>query len=148
MPSAQIDGAGAAGEVDERADESNLGWIGVHVGDERPVELDHVGAHAHDLLEAGVALARVVDGDARAARPQRVEVALERVHVEHALLLGYLDDDAAEVGGQLLVHLGRGERRRAQVDRQEAALRAAGGGEREPHGVGLERRAEPEAVGL
>ena len=73
----------------------------MHVRDQRAVELDDVGAHAHHLAQAGVALAGVVDGDAGAAGAQRVEQALEPLDVEHALLLGDLEHEAAHVGGEL-----------------------------------------------
>src|SRR3712207_8035150 len=41
-------------------------------------ELDEVRLHAHDLLQAGVACAGVVDGDARAAAAQLRQAGLER----------------------------------------------------------------------
>ena len=45
--------------------------------DQRPVELDDVGLHAHHPLKAGVAGARVVDGDPRSASTQRGQGVLE-----------------------------------------------------------------------
>ena len=105
-------------------------------------------AHAHHLLQAGVALPRVVHRDARAAGAQRVEVALEPLHVEHPLLLGDLEHDAAQVARQPLADVRRRQRRRAQVDRQERARRAVVGRQRGAHGLGLERGPEPEAVRL
>ena len=49
------------------------------------------GAIADDLLQAGVAVARVVERDPRAARPQRVELAVERRVGREELVLGELD---------------------------------------------------------
>jgi hypothetical protein len=141
-------GAGAAREVDERADQRNLGGVGVHVRHQGPVELDDVGPHAHHLLEAGVALPRVVHGDARAAGAQRVEVALEPLHVEDPLFLRDLEHDAAQVARQALPDVRGRQRRRAQVDRQERARRAVVRRHRGAHRLHLERGAQPEAVRL
>jgi hypothetical protein len=141
-------GAGRAREVHERADEGNLGRVGVDIGYERAIELDDVGPHAHHLLQTGIPLPGIVDRDPRAAGAQRIEMALKRVCVEHALLLGDLDDDPPQIGRQQLLDLRRSQGRGAQVDRQEAALRAFGRRERRPNSLRLERPAQPEAVGL
>ena len=62
--------ADVAGEAHERLDQRHPRRVVVDVADQRPVELDDVGAHPHQLLEAGVAGAGVVDRDLRAALAQ------------------------------------------------------------------------------
>ena len=61
------------------------------------VELDDVRAHPHDLLEAGVAGAGVVDGDPRAALAKGGEGVGEQAVADVDLVLGQLDDHVREV---------------------------------------------------
>ena len=68
-------GAGAPGEGDEALDQRGAHRVGGDAVDEAAVELDDVGPHAHELLQAGVARARVVDRDQRAAAAEVVEQA-------------------------------------------------------------------------
>ena len=84
--------------------------------DQRPVELDQVGAQAHELLESGVAGAHVVDRDPGAHGTQPRQGGLETSPLGHQLVLGDLDHDVGEVVGQGLPGLRRGQRRLAEVD--------------------------------
>ena len=86
-------GLDAAGEDDEELDERRLRASRCRRDShEAAVELDDVGLHAHDLLEARVARAGVVDGDPGAAAAQLGEAGLERAVLGRELVLGDLDE--------------------------------------------------------
>jgi hypothetical protein len=61
-PLGQHPGVELAGEAAQHLDQGRLGRVAVAAGDQRPVQLDQVGAEQHQVLEAGVAGAGVVDG--------------------------------------------------------------------------------------
>ena len=110
------------------------------------VELDDVGLHPHQLLEAGVAGAGVVDRDPRAALAQVGDRLLERVVVGHDLVLGDLDHDLVQVAAQGPLHDRGRERRRADVERQVGAEGATERLQRRADRHRLELGAEPAAV--
>ena len=89
----------ATGEHDEELDQGRLRRVEVHALDQAAVELDQVGVHPHDLLEAGVARAGVVHRYAGAAAAQLGEAVLESAVLGGQLVLGDLDDDVGEVVG-------------------------------------------------
>ena len=111
---------------------STAAWIALSAdaGDDLPVDLDVVGRHLRQPQQAGVAGAHVVDRDGRATLTQQIEVAAE-IDGLVDLLLGDLDDDAAQVVRPDVRCLDVRQRVRADVDRQQhggrqvhAALRA------------------------
>jgi hypothetical protein len=141
-------GAGLAGEAHERVDERRAGGVAIDPVDERAVELDHVGLEAHDALEAGVAGAGVVNRHTGAALAQRREQRGEIGVVLDKLMLGDLDDDVVERAVERGLDLGRGQRRRADVEGQVGTRRPARAVEREAQRAGLERRPQARAPGL
>ena len=80
----RLDALGADGGVDvtrvahEGADQRRLGRVGVDAGGQGAVELDDVRLQAHHVGEAGVAGARVVDRQPRAAPAQVRERLVDR----------------------------------------------------------------------
>ena len=78
-PSAQTGGARRRGERDQRLEQREAVRVVVHAVHERAVELEDVGRDADDLLQAGVAVAGVVERDPRAACAQPLELAVERL---------------------------------------------------------------------
>ena len=99
-PSAQTVGVDVARVADEGADQRGLDRVGVDAGGQRAVELDDVRLQAHDVGQAGVAGAGVVDGEARAAPAQVGERVGDRGVVGDELVLGDLDHEAVEAVGQ------------------------------------------------
>ena len=89
------------------------------------VELDDVRTHPHDLLQAGVSGAGVVDGDPRPAFPQGGEGVGEQAVAHVDLVLGQLDDHVREVVRKNTEHGVGGERRGADVDRDVGSGRPA-----------------------
>ena len=72
--------------------------------DQVAIELDDVGLHPHHLLQPRVAGAGVVDGDPGAAVPQLRDGPGQGLVVRHELVLGDLDHEPGEVGGERLGH--------------------------------------------
>ena len=140
--------AGRRRERDERLEQREPVRVVVDAVHERAVELQDVGRDADDLLQARVAVARVVERDPRAAGAQRVELAVERRLGREQLVLRELDDDPREVLRQHGAHLVRDERARAHVEGEERPLRPAARPQRGAQRGRLERRAEPDAVRL
>ena len=141
-------GAGGAGERDERLEQGVARRVAVGAVHERAVDLEDVGRDADQLLEPGVAGARVVERHARAACAQLGQARLERLAGREQLVLGELDHHVREVVGQGVHRLGPEQRARADVEREERAGRAAGDGERGAQRQRLELGAEAAAVRL
>jgi len=74
--------------------------VAVDAVHERAVELEDVGRDPDHLLQAGVAVAGVVERDPRPALAQQLELEVQRRLGEEQLVLGELDHDAGEVVGQ------------------------------------------------
>ena len=115
---------------------------------ERAVELEDVGRDRDQLLEPGVARARVVEGDARAPGAQLGDAVRERLRRAEQVVLGELDHERGQVLREGLHHERRGERARADVDGEEGALGAAADGQRRAQRRGLELGAEAGAMRL
>ena len=88
------------------------------------VELDDVRTHPHDLLQAGVSGAGVVDGDPRPALAQVGEGVGEQAVADVDLVLGQLDDHVREVVRKDTADGVGGERRGTDVDREVGSVRA------------------------
>ena len=92
-------GAQPLGEEADGLDDRELGRVGVGVADEPAVELDVLGAQAHDVLEAVVAAAGVLDGDVAAGGADAVERGGQAVVVLDPVLLGELEDELVQPAG-------------------------------------------------
>ena len=113
---------------------------------EAAVELDDVRADAHDVLEARVARARVVERDLRAALAQVGEDPLQRLVVGRELLLGDLDHDPVEIPREGALHRVRGERARVEVQREPRAVGPPWHLDEALERERLQQRAEPAAA--
>ena len=124
----------AANEASASSSASRDG-VGVGAVDERAVELEDVGRDADQLLQAGVAGARVVERDARAAGAQRGQPSSSALLGAEQLVLGQLDHDTRERSSGSAACTTAGEQRaRADVEREEGAGGAARDGERGAQG--------------
>ena len=121
----QQPGVDPAGELAEQTGQGQLDLVVVGVGDQGAVELDQVRPHPGDLLQPGVARARVVQGQQPAALGQLVAQPDQRHQVGDLLVLGQLQDQRGQVaGGQQRTADPRvGEQVRADVDGQEGVRR-------------------------
>jgi hypothetical protein len=86
-------GADLLGERHEAPHQRLSGPVALDLADQLAIELEEVGELLDRMLEAGVAGAGVVDGEADAARRPGVEVGAEGVVVGDRLLLGELEDE-------------------------------------------------------
>jgi len=82
----------------------------MEVLDERAVDLDDLGSHQRHVPQPGITGAGVVERDSRAARAQGRQLIVEAHDVGDQLLLGDLDHDAVEIGGQHVLDGRRAER--------------------------------------
>ena len=90
-------GVDPAGEGADHLHQRALRLVAVDPGDQLAVQLDDVRADPDQVLEPGVAGARVVDGDQRARVAEPVQGRLERLVGVDPGVLGQLDHHAGEV---------------------------------------------------
>ena len=118
MPSAQTVAPMRRGEAHERLHQGHPGRVGMDALDQVAIELDDVGLHPHHLLQARVARARRRRwrSGRRGSRSSATRPG-EGLVVGNELVLGDLDHEPVEVGGEHLLATGvRAERRGADVE--------------------------------
>ena len=98
------------GEIDGRAHDHQVLLVGVHLGDEGPVDLQLVERQPLLMRERGVAGAEVVDRQAQAQIVEAEQVALGAGGIEHDRALGEFQRDPGRIDLPLLEQVGDGAR--------------------------------------